>query len=87
MDTVTALAVLENARDRCRTEDVRTPEVFAALKFLERTTPILIWPCGQFRRILEKVHREGWPAEPRWQILNAALEVIKRAVNQCSKCG
>jgi len=32
-----ALAILQDALDRCRTEDMRTPEVLGALDFLEAT--------------------------------------------------
>jgi hypothetical protein len=32
MDTPTALAILTDALDRCSNEDMRTPDVFAALE-------------------------------------------------------
>jgi len=36
VDSSTALAILENALARCRDEDVRRPELFAALDFLSQ---------------------------------------------------
>ena len=71
MDTTTALAVLDDALNRCRKKDVRTPNVFAALDFLQaRATQK--WPFDQFRRELEGTDPEG-----KWQILNASLNGIK----------
>jgi len=71
MDTGTALTVLQQALDRCRKEDVRTPDVFAALDFLELRA-VQKWPFEQFRRALDSTDREG-----RWQMLNASLNGIK----------
>ena len=74
MDTDSALAVLDDALHRCRKEDVRTPDVFAALDFLEaRATQK--WPFDQFRRGLESADPEG-----KWQILNASLNGIQLAI-------
>ncbi len=74
MDTITALAVLQNALDRCRDEDMRTAEVFAALDFLEaRATQK--WPFDQFRRSLNSRDPEG-----RWQTVNASLNAVRLAV-------
>ena len=74
------LAILEDALDRCRTEDIRTPEVFAALDFLEaRTNPK--WPFKQFREALEGSVSQDWEIEGRRQILNASLNGIRRAVS------
>ena len=74
MDSETALAVLQQALDHCRKEDVRRPDVFAALDFLEaRAAPK--WPFDQFRRGLESTDPEG-----KWQILNASLNGIKLAI-------
>jgi hypothetical protein len=80
MDTPTALAVLEDAVKRCMTDNVQTPEVLAALDFLDHQTT-LKWPFDQFREALApkegelNVNREG-----RRQILNASLNGIKNAV-------
>ena len=35
MDKITALAVLEDALERCKREDMRTAEVYGVLDFLE----------------------------------------------------
>jgi hypothetical protein len=50
IDVTTALALLQDALDRCRDEDMRTPEVFAALDFLEARASVK-WPFDQFRRV------------------------------------
>ena len=74
MDTPTALGVLQEALDRCRKEDTRSPDVFAALDFLEARA-VQKWPFGQFRRGLESGDPEG-----RWQIMNASLNDIRLAI-------
>ena len=54
-----ALAILEDALDRYRTEDIRTPEVLAALDFLEaRANPK--WPFKQFRDALTRDGPQQW---------------------------
>jgi hypothetical protein len=59
---------------------MRTPEVFAALDFLEaRTNPK--WPFKQFREALEGSVSQDWEIEGRRQILNASLNGIRRAVS------
>jgi hypothetical protein len=76
-----ALAILQDALDRCRTEDMRTPEVLAALDFLEaRANPK--WPFKQFREALKQSASMDWEIEGRWQTLNASLNGIKLAVNK-----
>ena len=71
MDNATTLAVLQDALDRCRKQDMRTPDVFAALDFLQARANQK-WPFEQFRRGLE-----SRDAERRWQVLNASLNGIK----------
>jgi len=74
VDNATILAVLQDALDRCRKQDMRMADVFAALDFLQpraRQT----WPFEQFRRGLESNDPEG-----RWQIMNASLNGIRLAV-------
>jgi hypothetical protein len=81
MDTPTALAVLEDAVKRSLTENVQTEEVLAALKFLEGQTEAR-WPFEQFRKALAP--REGdldLDKVGRSQVLNAALNGIKRAIS------
>jgi hypothetical protein len=81
MDIPTALAVLEDAVKRSLTENVQTEEVLAALKFLEGPTEAR-WPFEQFRKML--VPREGeldLDKVGRSQVLNAALNGIKRAIS------
>jgi hypothetical protein len=68
----TALAVVENAVDRCMTEDACTDEVTAALDYLA-TQATLKWPFDQFRRALVESTRNEIEKEARRQILNASL--------------
>lgn len=75
MDNTTALAVLEDALERCRREDMRTPEVFAALDFLKARATVQ-WPFEQFRDALENSTSE----EGRRQVLNASLNGIRLAL-------
>jgi hypothetical protein len=80
MDTTTALAVLTDALDRCRDEDMRTSDVFAALDFLAARATVK-WPFEQFRaELLDSTSSELWEAEGRWQVLNASLNGIKLAL-------
>ena len=75
-----AIAILEDVLDRCRTEDMRTEEVFAALGFLEARANQK-WPFQYFREALERSLTKGWEREGRWQTLNASLSGIKLAVS------
>jgi hypothetical protein len=79
MDTVSAIAVLTDALQRCRTEDMRTSNVFAALDFLAARASIK-WPFEQFRESLNSMDSELWEAEGRWQAMNASLNGIKLAI-------
>jgi len=79
-----ALAILEDALVRCRDEDIRTPQIYAALKFLEQHAARK-WPFEQFREALENDGSEGWQAEGRYQTLNASLNGIKLAMKDVLK--
>jgi hypothetical protein len=74
-----ALAVLADAMDRCREEDMRTGEVFAALDLLARHTSTR-WPFEQFKESLNFAIGDPSHAEGRWQNVHAALNGIRRAV-------
>jgi hypothetical protein len=74
MDSNTTLAVLTDALKRCRREDMRTPEVFAALDYLESRAETK-WPFDQFRHALDSDNDE----EGRWQTVNASLNAIRLA--------
>ena len=52
------MAALQDALKRCRKEDVRILDVFAALDFLEARAARK-WPFEQFRRGLESTDPEG----------------------------
>jgi hypothetical protein len=80
VDTTTALAVLTDVLERCRSEDMRTPDVLAALDFLAARATIK-WPFEQFREeLLDSGGSELWEVEGRWQMLNASLNGIKLAL-------
>ena len=74
-----AMAVLADAVDRCRKEDMRTPEVLASLDLLARRTSIR-WPFEQFKESLNFAVGDPSHAEGRWQNVHASLNAIRRAV-------
>jgi hypothetical protein len=75
-----ALIVLEDAVDRCMTDNVEPPAVLAALDFLDRQATVK-WPFDQFRSALvSDAEESGINKEGRRQMLNASLNGIKRAV-------
>jgi hypothetical protein len=76
---IQALAVLAHAVDRCRFEDVRTPEVFAALELLASRAAVK-WPFTQFRDGLDFAVGEASHGDGRWQNANASMNAIRRAV-------
>ena len=78
-DLHAALAVLQDALNRCRHENMRTPEVLAALDLLE-TNADPKWPFAQFREALDGYRSREWEQEGRWQTLNASLNGIRLAV-------
>jgi hypothetical protein len=80
-EVAAALALLENAVDRCMTEDVCTNEVLAALEYLS-TKATVKWPFNQFRRALVEPTRDGIEKEARRQVLNASLNGIRRALQR-----
>ena len=55
--------------DRCRREDMLTPEVLAALDFLAEQAKEK-WPFDQFRGELDNDGTQGWEIEGRYQVLN-----------------
>jgi hypothetical protein len=80
MDIPTALAILEDAVKRCMTDNVQTPEVLAALDFLDGQATVK-WPFDQFREALAPKEGElDLNKEGTRQILNASLNGIKNAV-------
>src|SRR5215467_14551559 len=81
MDVTTAVAVLQDALDRCDRKDMRTPKVFAALDFLAAQATVK-WPFNQFRNALNGDGSKGWEREGRWQMLNASLNGITLVVGQ-----
>lgn len=79
MDVKTALAILQDALDRCRREDMRTAEVDAALNFLEQRASRK-WPFKQFRESLDQYNTDPLKEEGRWQQVNASLNAVPLAV-------
>jgi hypothetical protein len=76
------LAILEDALDRCRTEDIRTPEVFAALDFFGSAYKSE-WPFKQFREALEGSLSLDWEIEGRRQMLKRVVEWNQASVSSC----
>ena len=74
-----ALAGLADAVDRCRDEDMRTPEVLASLELLARRTSTR-WPFEEFKKSLNFATGDASHAEGRWQNVHASLNAIRRAV-------
>ena len=74
-----ALTVLADAVDRCRKDDMRTPEVLASLDLLARRT-LIRWPFEQFKEALNFAIGDPSHAEGRWQNVHASLNAIRRAV-------
>jgi hypothetical protein len=73
-----ALDVLVDALDRCRTEDMRTTEVFAALDFLE-TPATAKWPFEQFRNALDDSNEEGrWQNSTQGLLVNCRLARLSK---------
>jgi hypothetical protein len=75
MDKTTALALLEDAVERGRCENIRTADVYGALDFLEAHA-FRKWPFDQFRGALENSRSE----EGRRQVLNTSLNGIRLAL-------
>ena len=59
-----ALAVLQNALNHCRHENMRTPGVLAALDLLEANADPK-WPFAQFREALDGYRSREWEQEGR----------------------
>ncbi len=76
-----AIDTLEYALARCRSEDMRTPDVYAALKFLEQHAKQK-WLLDQFCEGLQNTGSEGRQADGRWQTLNVSLNGIKLALGR-----
>lgn len=74
-----ALTVLAEATDRCRNEDMRTPEVVDALKTLLAIAQVR-WPFEQFWRALGGDNSEGRRQEANASY-NAILLAIERATS------
>lgn len=82
MTDADALAVLVDAHRRCDEEDMRTPEVTAALLRLEMLAMARnseTWPFDQFRHALRPIEEQFTPDYAgRGQVVNAALNGIRR---------
>jgi hypothetical protein len=74
LNVETALAVLTDALNRCYSENMRTPGVFAALDLLG--SPVSSkWPFDQFRKSLDNDKEEH-----RWQNVNTSLNAVRLTV-------
>src|SRR5262245_6096131 len=79
---LTMFDVLEDALKRCRTNDMRTSEVYRALTFLESQANSK-WLFGAFRTAPFEAFRTALDNdndEKRWQNLNASLNRIRFAL-------
>ena len=74
-----ALAVLADAVDRSREEDMRTAEVLASLDLLAGRTSTR-WQFEHFKESLNFAIGDPSHAEGRWQNVHASLNAIRRAV-------
>jgi hypothetical protein len=74
-----AVDVLADAVNRCRKEDMRTPEVFASLDLLAQRASVR-WPFEQFKDSLNFAVGDSSHAEGRWQNVHASLNAIRRVV-------
>lgn len=72
------ISILAEATERCRTEDMRTPEVIEALKTLLAIAHVR-WPFEQFWRALAGDNSEG-----RWQEANASYNAILIAIERAT---
>ncbi len=74
-----ALAVLSDALNRCRSENMRAPAVMAALDALAEGASVTV-ALPEFRRALDYGEAEtSSQAEGRWQNVNASLNAVRRA--------
>jgi hypothetical protein len=80
-----ALDVLADAVNRCRKEDMRTPEVFASLDLLAQRASVR-WPFEQFKDSLNFAVGDSSHAEGRWQNVHASLNAIRRVVGAVWPC-
>jgi hypothetical protein len=71
--------MLENAVNRCMTEDVCTGEVSSALDYLCTQSHCEV-AFDQFRRALVEPTKDGIEKEARRQVLMASLNGIRRAL-------
>lgn len=84
-----ALIILEEALARCEAEDVRTPELYAALDHLA-VSATAAWPFAQCRHAIEDTIDVPGSANARWQLMNAAINGIRRVCrrprSECRRC-
>lgn len=73
-----AFKTLADATERCRNEDMRTPEVVEALKTLLAIAHVR-WPFEQYWRALGGDNSEG-----RWQEANASYNAILLAIERAT---
>jgi hypothetical protein len=79
MTALEALAILESATVECKKRDINTPEVRAALNFLDSH----IFPARLVPQFRHHVHRDGnraWEKEGQQQVLRAIFPAIRESV-------
>ncbi len=83
MTDADAFTILDDAHQRCGTEDMRTTEVLAALSWLQCQATMLtldpeLWPFDQFRRALDMPLDSPAADVGRRQLVNASINGIRR---------
>jgi hypothetical protein len=79
MTILEALSILEAATLECKKRDIETPEVKAALDFLE---PHIFpaWLVPQFRHHVKRDGNHGWELEGQQQVLRPSFNGIRDSV-------
>jgi hypothetical protein len=80
MTALEALVILESATVECKKRDINTPEIRAALNFLD---PHILpaWLVPQFRHHIHRDGNHGWEKEGQQQVLCAIFPAIRESVN------
>ena len=81
IDVSDALDILQTAVDRCGVVDIRTPNIYAALTFLERRSTVRL-PFNQFRSALEYGTAKTLDKNALWEALTTSLDGIRQSVGK-----
>jgi hypothetical protein len=81
LDVNDALNILQSAVDRCGIVDIRTPDTYAALTFLERRSAVRL-PFNRFRSALEYDNWTTLDKRALWEVLTVSLDGIRKSVGE-----